>query len=137
MIDAFSAAAPVAMLDANYAELDRAGMLRPGDEARYEFLRRHIGERLDQLPIELEQNREAPTIDFCYPYIQCGDTCVVFPEECVLCDAPAEAGEPGAAIPDAAIPDAAIPDDAGAEPPAGDGDQCLQPIDVYAQALRL
>jgi hypothetical protein len=135
LIDAFTNAAPVAMLDAIQSELEQAGMLRSGDGARYTFLRRHIEQRLVDLPVELEDNRDAPSYgQYCpYPLFPCGDSCVLSPDECVVCEpAPPEAlPEEG----DGASADTAA--DAGAaEPAAGDdGEACLPPIDVYEEPV--
>jgi hypothetical protein len=139
LIDAFTNAAPVAMLDAIHAELEQAGMLRSGDEARYTALRRHIEQRLVDLPLELEDNRDGPSYgEGCpFPLLQCGESCVLFPEDCVLCEpAPPEElpeDDDGAAgdIADAGA-DESTPDDTG---PDDNGEACLPPIDVYGQPV--
>jgi CotH kinase protein len=80
----FEEAKPIAMLDDLYELLDAEGMLRPGDEGRYDLLRAWFEERLEALPKELEENREGPVsctgglVDcggFCAPPEQCGFQC--------------------------------------------------------------
>jgi hypothetical protein len=140
LIDAFTNAAPVAMLDAINTELEQAGMLRPGDGGRYTALRRHIEQRLVDLPVELEDNRDGPSFgEECpYPLLQCGDSCVLYPEDCVVCEpaAPEELPEDddGASGDDAADAgvDESAPDDNG---PDDNGEACLPPIDVYGQPV--
>jgi hypothetical protein len=74
------AAKPIEMLEALHDQLDAAGMLRSGDEARYEFLRTWFETRLEELPVELEANREAPMVcDF--GQVDCGGYCD-YPENC-------------------------------------------------------
>lgn len=138
LIDEFGAVDPVGMLDVVHTQLDEAGMLRTGDDGRYESMRRHLEDRLTRLPDELEANREAPVYNDCYyPLVLCGDYCA-FPEECVICEPPPEE-EPVSAEPDPVeegIADAGAPsEDEGEAPPAptDDGGQvCLPPIEVYA-----
>lgn len=84
MVDAFAAAEPVAMLDAIYAELEAASMLRSGDGDRYRILKQSIERRLQDLPVELEQNRDGPQTSCDFPLVPCGGACV-FPEECFPC----------------------------------------------------
>ena len=85
---------PVGKLDALYAELSVAGMLRPGDDELYQSLRGRLAARLDELPIELEANRASPVGGSCaYPLVPCGDTCVE-PGACPPCEPPADAGAP-------------------------------------------
>ena len=137
LIDEFTAVDPVAMLDAVHTQLDGAGMLRSGDNGRYESMRQHLENRLTRLPDELEENREAPFYNECYPLILCGDYCA-FQEECVICEPPVEeepvseapaTGEEGSA--DAGV--ASEPEGEGEEQPPDDGGQlCLPPIEVYA-----
>lgn len=86
LLDRFVELDPVKLLDDLYAELGQAGMLRSGDVARYEDMRRYIEERLIDLPVELEANREDPYAVYCKaPQIMCGDYCAL-PEHCYLCD---------------------------------------------------
>jgi len=71
---------PVAVLDGTYDQLGSHGMLRDGDEARYEFLRAWFEARLASLPDELERNRESPQA--CSGgMVDCGGFCD-FPENC-------------------------------------------------------
>ncbi len=139
VLDEFAAANPIAMLDQNYALLSAQGMLRGGDEGRYKALSTYLARRLEELPVELEQNREAPppSAGFCeFPYIQCVDFCAL-PEECFLCqpgeepapDQGVDAGE-GAEPPRAElnVADIAVP------PPGGGGGEpieCVVPIEIY------
>ncbi len=128
-----------------------------GDEGRYEMLREHIEERLLELPIELEKNRDAPdTSIYCdEPLVDCGGYCA-FPEGCVLCEPGpivvdprplriAAAEEPeGAPLPEEpSDPDAGVLGDPadGVDDPNPDPDPvdeplppgvCLPPIDNYA-----
>jgi CotH protein len=149
LVDAFAAAGPVERLDAIYAELDGAGMLREGDEGRYKSLRRHIEQRLLDLPGELDANRNGPDIEiYCpYPLVQCGDSCL-YPEECAVCEAPpveeggGEAGEEPAGGDAAPGPDAGVEvpggEEPGAEeppPPDEGGQACLPAINLYGGAL--
>jgi hypothetical protein len=124
LVGKFIATNPIAMLDQTYALLSEQGMLRDGDEGRYRTLSTYLARRIEELPVELEENRDGPPIDiFCdFPYVQCGDVCML-PEECFVCEPepdpePADAGvdQRGAAA-DIAIP---LPDPGGPvipEPP--------------------
>jgi CotH protein len=150
LVDAFAAATPVERLDAIHTELDQAGMLREGDEGRYKSLRRHIEQRLIDLPAELDANRNGPDASvYCpYPLVQCGDACIYQEEECGVCLPPpvdpGEGGEgpaEGEAAPDAGVaaPGEQDPDeDPGAEeppPPDIGGEACLPPVNLYEGAL--
>lgn len=91
----FEAADPVAMLDEIHETLKSEGMLRDGDADRYKSLRTHLKQHLKQLPVELEENREAPNGGNGYceqPMVDCGGWCA-YPEECYVCD-PAPLPEP-------------------------------------------
>lgn len=91
LLDAFEAADPIGRLDALYAELETAGMLRRGDDARYDDMRRYIEERLENMPGELEAVREDPYAGGCPDgQIMCGNYCA-YQWECYLCND----GEPG------------------------------------------
>ncbi len=83
----FTEADPVAMLDEQHAALETAGMLRAGDDDRYESLRGYLQRRLEQLPIELELNRESPDtgVQCESPMVDCGGYCA-YPEDCVVCE---------------------------------------------------
>jgi hypothetical protein len=86
VVDQFAAIDPLGMLGEIHAAVESAGMLRPGDEESYAALRGHLEARLEQLPIELEQNRPAPVMDSCPGlFIACDAYCTL-PEACVLCD---------------------------------------------------
>jgi CotH protein len=94
LIDAFAAADPVGKLDALHARLAEAGMLRDGDDDLYQELRSRIEQRLDELPIELEANRDGAVGGACpYPLVQCGEACVD-PAACPACEPDAGAGGP-------------------------------------------
>jgi hypothetical protein len=97
LVAAFIAANPIAMLDENYALLSQQGMLRDGDEERYRTLSSYLARRIEELPEELDENRAGPPIDiFCdYPFVQCGDVCLL-PEECFVCEPEPEPGSPPA-----------------------------------------
>jgi hypothetical protein len=139
VLDEFIAANPIAMLDQNYALLAQQGMLRAGDDGRYQALSSYLARRIEELPIELEENREAPPPvgGFCdFPYIQCGDFCML-PEECLVCEPEpepvpeADAGvefERGAADIALPIPGEDVPGFPGpVEPPQ----ECLPFIQLY------
>jgi hypothetical protein len=140
LVDSFIDLNPIAMLDQTYALLSQQGMLRDGDEDRYRSLSSYLARRIEELPLELEQNREngpPPVGVFCeYPYIQCGDVCML-PEECYLCEpdpdplpdagvGEVEEAARGAAA-DVALPDPGVPLPPDVPPPQ----QCLPPIDIY------
>jgi hypothetical protein len=114
MIDAFTSAQPVALLDAIHAELEQAEMLRPGDEEIYQALRGVLEQRMEELPAELELNRELPELQCPLPLVLCGNQCL-FADECPICPP----GAPTAETPDAGVPaDVAPPDDGAACIPA-------------------
>jgi len=70
----FAALDPETLLTNIYDELLAEGMLRPGDDSRYEFLSDWFSARLEALPTELENNREPPlTCD--YGQVDCGGYC--------------------------------------------------------------
>jgi hypothetical protein len=100
----FAAADPINMLRGIYAELEALGMLRAGDEARYQELVGYLTRRFTELPFELELNRPAPYFDCQEPQVRCGRECRE-PEFCVLCE---PAPPPGSVV-DAGAPDAAAP----------------------------
>jgi hypothetical protein len=87
LLEKFVTSDPVARLDNLYAELDEAGMLRNGDDDRYQDMRGYIEERLADMPGELDLNRDAPYVPqySCgYPYVQCGEYCEL-PQNCRDC----------------------------------------------------
>lgn len=138
MLDEFIAANPIAMLDQNYALLAEQGMLRAGDDGRYQALSSYLARRIEELPVELEQNREGPPPvgGFCdFPYVQCGDFCML-PEECLVCEPepeplPADAGvevERGAADVALPVPGDDVPGFPGPVEPPG---ECLPFIQLY------
>lgn len=80
VLASFEKAEPLAMLDALRERLESEGMLRAGDEYRYEALRAWFEERFVALPIELEANRKGPVL--CTEgLVDCGGSCVP-PEQC-------------------------------------------------------
>lgn len=113
-VEEFVAADPVALLEADYAALAEAGMLRDGDDARHEGLRAWLEQRLLDLPHELEQSRPLPGV--CpAPLVDCGGWCGLV-EECGSCVPPGgeplpPAGEGGAsgAVGDGGLPAACEP----------------------------
>ncbi len=153
LLDAFEAADPVGRLDTLYSELGAAGMLRNGDDRRYEDMRAYIEERLVDMPAELDAVREDPYVGGCpTDQIMCGNYCA-YPWECHLCEEGGGGGYGGglgellpidwAAEPNGAN-DAIIVEpppvseprgDAGAPPPEGDAgvepNPCLPYYDVY------
>jgi hypothetical protein len=135
LVAAFIAANPIAMLDENYALLSQQGMLRDGDEERYRTLSSYLARRIKELPEELDENRAGPPVDiFCdYPFVQCGDVCLL-PEECFVCEPepepgspPADAGPPERGVADIAIP---LPDPGGPiiDPPP---QECVPFLEEY------
>lgn len=71
---------PVHILDHTFEELESLGMLRDGDEPRYQFLRAWLEARIESLPGELDENREAPRA--CSGgMVDCGGYCDL-PENC-------------------------------------------------------
>ena len=102
------AISPVALLDDMRSVLDRAGMLRPGDDESYAALREHLQLRLDELPALLEQNRLAPLPGiFCLPpFTECAPYCTL-PERCAELFPPQVVG------------DASVASDAGPSADAG------------------
>jgi hypothetical protein len=139
VLDEFTAANPIAMLDQTYATLKQHGMLRDGDDNRYSDLSSYLARRLEELPVELDQSREGPPPVVCDPWmVVCGDVCL-FPEECQFCE-PGSEPEP---LPDAGAPiegaaaergaaDVAIPLPVpepipGSQPPQ----QCIPFVELY------
>ena len=75
-------------LQSLHAELDAGGMLRESDEESFNALDEHLQTRLTLLPAELERNRHAPIMSWCYdPLSFCGPYCTL-PEACNLCEPP-------------------------------------------------
>jgi hypothetical protein len=105
------AISPVTLLDDVRNDLDRAGMLRPGDYESYASLREHLQLRLDELPAILEQNRLAPLPGiFCLPpFTQCAQYCAL-PERCDELFPPQLVGGAGVASEGAPSADAGIPE---------------------------
>jgi hypothetical protein len=84
LIAEFADLDPGRLLDSVYEDLGAQGMLRPGDEARYEALSAWFDARLSKLPEELEENREPPLVcpepqvdcgGYCDYYENCGNNC--------------------------------------------------------------
>jgi len=74
LITDFTALDPGALLDSVYEQLTDEGMIRSGDEGRYEFLSNWFESRLVDLPVELEYFREPPMCP--YPdMVDCGGYC--------------------------------------------------------------
>lgn len=125
LIQQFSALDPVGMTEDVFRTLESEGMLRDGDDGRYETLRRWFERRLEQLPDELEANRELPQ-SCVYPYVLCNDACVLEWECFGGCEPPV--GQP---IPEprpllAADRIAVVPPD----PEAGDEDAIALPLPI-------
>jgi hypothetical protein len=79
-------AKPIKMLDQLHERLGAEGMLRAGDEARYETLRAWFEERLAAMPAELEANRGGPVL--CSDgQVDCGGYCAA-PDQCGACKPP-------------------------------------------------
>jgi hypothetical protein len=160
LVQSFIDADPVGMLEATMTTLDAEGMLRDGDDGRYRTLSSYLARRIEDLPLELQANREqGPPIDiYCeYPFIQCGADCAL-PEECQFCG-PEPEPEPGSA-PDAGVaddddgdgidgqdvaaedqplplprPGAPVPvDPIPVDPIPGEPSVCLPPIELYGAA---
>lgn len=87
----FNALDPVGMVDDLYNELDKLGMLRPGDDDRYEQLKKWYTDRVENAATELETYRELPTCQF--PLIDCNGQCLE-PWQCNEC--PVVEGDAGA-----------------------------------------
>jgi hypothetical protein len=139
MVDEFIAANPISMLDQTYALLSQQGMLRAGDDERYEALSSYLAQRIEDLPLELEANREGPPVLGCEPFfVPCGNTCIYYEEECPTCEPGADPEplpdggvedvqlERGAA--DIAVPGPGFP--GPVDPPGGPG-ACRPPIEIY------
>lgn len=93
---------PAERLDTLYADLERAGMLRPGDAKRYEDMRRGLEATVERLPDELTFWRDNPMAEtYCeLPLIPCWYGCTL-PEECDECGAgPMPPPPPWPPIPD-------------------------------------
>lgn len=77
VIDEFTKLDPIKILDDQYAMLDKEGMLRAGDDGRYDTLHRWFEDRLAQLPGELETYRELPDepLNCGFEMIDCGGYC--------------------------------------------------------------
>jgi hypothetical protein len=134
MVDEFIAANPISMLDQTYALLSQQGMLREGDDERYEALSSYLVQRIEELPLELEENRDGPPPASCeYPLVPCGDACIFFQEECPICEP-----EPGSELPDGGVEldrgaaDVALPDPGIPGIPVDPGGPaCRPPIEIY------
>ncbi|HET9959677.1 MAG TPA: CotH kinase family protein [Polyangiaceae bacterium] len=86
LITDFTQMQPLKILDIVHAELSDAGMLRGGDEARYEYIQAWLTTRLETLSSELEENRESPVL--CQDgMIECNGFCAP-PEACGACVPP-------------------------------------------------
>jgi CotH kinase protein len=137
-IATFKAADPVQMLDDEYAALADQGMLRPGDDTRYNDLRAYLTNRLTEIDVEIELNRDAPHYDnyyynscermYGYDYVDCGGQCVL-KVDCPVCgEEPVDgdggvpdggsvpASDAGSSVLDAAVDAAVVPGSDGAVP---------------------
>jgi hypothetical protein len=86
VIDKFVVADPVARIDKLHADLETAGMLRGGDEARYNDLRGVLSAMVSELPTALDKYREVRgSVCYYYGQVDCGGYCT-WPENCYLCD---------------------------------------------------
>jgi len=104
-IEAFTDLDPVGMLDQLNEQLSDAGMLRPGDDGRYEELRSWLDNRLETLGEELETFREPPPPPLVCPDGEwdCGDgTCSVGGICGLVCAPP---GEPIEGLPECPVED--------------------------------
>lgn len=136
MVDEFVAANPISMLDQTYALLSQQGMLRAGDDDRYEALSSYLSQRIEDLPLELEANREGPPALGCeFPLVACGDACIFYEEDCPICEPEPEplpdAGvevEAARAVADIALPGPDVP---GIPVDPGGPGACRPPIDEY------
>lgn len=88
MITSFVALDPVGRMDQLYTDLQTAGMLRSGDDARYRELRSVLGNIVTQLPTALDAYRAVRHYDDQCQYdgmVNCGGYCE-YVEDCYLCD---------------------------------------------------
>lgn len=88
MITKFVELDPVGRIDQLYTDLQTAGMLRSGDEGRYQDLRAVLDNMVTQLPTALDLYRDVrDPNDQCgyYGMVNCGGYCE-YPEFCYLCD---------------------------------------------------
>jgi hypothetical protein len=117
----FAAIDPAGLVDEVYGRLEKQGMLRDGDVARYEQIRAWYEKRVDDLPTELELFRAQPCEPpnamcdgACVPVEQCapvckGDDlpCMAFcapPGKCDVCDYPFTWCSDGSCRPEALCP---------------------------------
>lgn len=129
LLDKFSAADPIQVLDDLYTQLGEAGMLRSGDDGRYEDMRAYIEERLIELPLELEASRENPYAGYCRaPLILCGDYCEM-PEYCYLCNDDGGPDPVPINLADEPLPEPAAEGDGGVDPAPN---PCLPKIEYYS-----
>ena len=91
VISEFTELDPNAMIETIYEQLDEQGMLRPGDDARYQQLDSWLTRRLESLPGELQAYRDGSNCE--YPYVDCGGYCAYLycQDQCV----PPGKGAPG------------------------------------------
>jgi hypothetical protein len=76
MLEDFAELDPIEKLDAMYSDLETEGMLRDGDEGRYESLRSWFERRFEDMSSELEGYRDLP-LTCGYPYVSCNGECVL------------------------------------------------------------
>lgn len=96
---------PVKMAEELNAKLQAQGMLRSGDDDRYEQLKGWLETRTETLSDELEGFRELPV--YCeYPYYACDNTCIPVDQPCDLCEEPVPVeGDAGAPVDDGEVVD--------------------------------
>jgi hypothetical protein len=88
VIEELTALQPRKLLKNVYNELSDHGMLRPGDEARYEFLDAWFEDKLAGLPADLERYRDPGSVTTCERgQVDCGGWCD-YPENCEQCIPP-------------------------------------------------
>jgi hypothetical protein len=89
---------PETFLKSIYKQLDDEGMLRPGDDQRYNEIRDYFATRLAAMPQELEDYRNG--VVYCaYPLVNCHGECRYYwdcQDQCIPPEKPVPGGEAGA-----------------------------------------
>lgn len=126
----FKALDPIKMLDDLHTKLGDAGMLRAGDEQRYQTQREWFDNRLASVSDELEQYRQMPTA--CpNDQVDCGGYCD-YPWNCQVCEPPVGKLAPGALAPELIGAGGAPVVDPGPDPvPVGGGGPVCAMINNY------
>lgn len=88
VIAEYTALDPVGMLDELHQTLADAGMLRGGDEGRYELLHAWFEARLTDLPAELELYRDGKPVECPKGQVDCGGGRCDYAENCAVCQPP-------------------------------------------------